>query len=138
MGSSTRTAVKAGLAASGRTADQFAVVPEIIVSPGDDHDGTRRLLAFYGSTPAYKPVLDAHGWGDLQPELNALSKQGRWLEMGNLIDDDVLGTIAAIGSPKEIAANIRDRVSGVADTVCIYSGGALSVEAQAEIIDSLR
>ncbi len=49
---------------------------------GDDHTATRRLLAFYGSTPAYRPVLDIHGWGDLQPELNALSKQGRWEEMG--------------------------------------------------------
>ena len=68
------------------------------MSVGDDHTATRRLLAFYGSTPAYRPVLDMHGWGDLQPELNALSKQGRWEEMGRLIDDDVLHTIAACGS----------------------------------------
>ncbi len=64
-----------------------------------DHAATRRLLAFYGSTPAYRPVLEVHGWGDLQPELNALSKQGRWQDMGALIDDDVLHTIAACGSP---------------------------------------
>ncbi len=61
--------------------------------------GTRSLLAFYGSTPAYRPVLDAHGWGDLQPELNTLSKQGRWDEMGGLIDDEMLDTLAVRGEP---------------------------------------
>src|SRR5689334_23115334 len=91
----TMPAVQKGLTAAGRTAEDFAVIPEIIVSVGEDHTATRRLLAFYGSTPAYRPVLDIHGWGDLQPDLNALSKQGRWEQMGKLIDDDVLHTIAA-------------------------------------------
>ena len=45
--------------------------------------GTRQQIAFYGSTPAYRPVLELHGWGDLQDELNALSKQGEWVEMGD-------------------------------------------------------
>jgi probable F420-dependent oxidoreductase len=133
--------VRAGLAAAGRTAEQFTVLPEIIVSVGEspeDHAGTRQLLAFYGSTPAYRPVLETHGWGDLQPELHALSKQGRWQDMGALINDEVLSTIAAVGSPAEIAAHIRDRVDGVADTVCIYSGGALAVNKIAEIVDALR
>ncbi len=78
----TMAAVDEGLAAAGRDRADLAIVPEIIVSVGDDHAATRQLLAFYGSTPAYRPVLDVHGWGDLQPELNALSKQGRWAEMG--------------------------------------------------------
>ncbi|MDT0470425.1 LLM class flavin-dependent oxidoreductase, partial [Streptomyces gibsoniae] len=78
----TLPAVRDGLAAAGRDQRELAIVPEIIVSAGDDHDAARRLLAFYGSTPAYRPVLEVHGWGDLQPELNALSKQGRWQEMG--------------------------------------------------------
>ena len=69
------------------------------LSAGEDHSATRRLLSFYGSTPAYRPVLDIHGWGDLQPELNAMSKQGRWQEMAGLIDDEILHTIAACGSP---------------------------------------
>ena len=77
------------------------------MSVGEDHTRNPSLLAFYGSTPAYRPVLDVHGWGDLQPELNALSKQGRWQEMGTLIDDDVLHTIAACGTPAEVAAHIR-------------------------------
>ncbi|OYN77096.1 TIGR03617 family F420-dependent LLM class oxidoreductase [Mycolicibacterium sphagni] len=133
----TMPAVREGLAAAGRNADEFAVVPEIIVSVGEDHTSTRMLLAFYGSTPAYRPVLDVHGWGDLQPELNAMSKQGRWQEMASLIDDEMLHTIAACGTPAEVAAHIRDRVDGVSDRICLYQPGPIAVEALAEIIDAL-
>ncbi|MDG4666668.1 TIGR03617 family F420-dependent LLM class oxidoreductase [Mycobacterium sp. 236(2023)] len=129
--------VRDGLAGAGRREEDFAVVPEIIVSVGEDHTSTRMLLAFYGSTPAYKPVLDAHGWGDLQPELNAMSKQGRWQEMATLIDDEVLHTIAACGSPAEIADHIRDRVAGVSDRICLYQPGPIEVTAMAEIVDAL-
>ncbi len=133
----TMPAVRDGLAAAGREADDLAIVPEIIVSVGEDHTATRMLLAFYGSTPAYRPVLDAHGWGDLQPELNAMSKQGRWQEMATLIDDEILHTIAACGTPAEVAAHIRDRVDGVSDRICLYQPGPIAVEALAEIIDAL-
>ncbi|OHT97244.1 TIGR03617 family F420-dependent LLM class oxidoreductase [Mycobacterium syngnathidarum] len=137
----TMPAVREGLAAAGRSEDGFEVVPEIIVSVGtghdDDHFSTRMLLAFYGSTPAYRPVLEAHGWGDLQPELNVMSKQGRWQEMAGLIDDEMLHTIAACGTPGEIAAHIRDRVEGVSDRICLYQPGPIAVEALAEISDAL-
>ncbi len=138
----TMTAVDAGLSAAGRGRADLAIVPEIIVSVSSDtnpdHAATRQLLAFYGSTPAYRPVLEAHGWGDLQPELNALSKQGRWAEMGGLIDDDVLHTIAACGTPAEVAAHIADRVRGVSDRVCIYQPGPIAVDSLAQIVDALR
>ncbi|MCF6389018.1 TIGR03617 family F420-dependent LLM class oxidoreductase [Mycobacterium sp. MBM] len=137
----TMAAVDEGLAAGGRTRADLAIVPEIIVSVDSDvnadHAATRQLLAFYGSTPAYKPVLDIHGWGDLQPELNALSKQGRWTEMGALIDDDVLHTIAACGTPAQVAAHIEDRVEGISDRICIYQPGPIEVELLAQIVDEL-
>ena len=141
----TLPAVREGLQASGRHIDDFAIIPEIIVSAGEtDADrasadaGTRRLLAFYGSTPAYRPVLAAHGWEDLQPELNAMSKQGRWQEMGALIDDEIMHTIAACGTPAEIAAHIRDRVDGISDTVCLYQSGPIGLSTLAAIVDELR
>jgi probable F420-dependent oxidoreductase len=136
----TMPAVRDGLAAAGRSLDDLAIVPEIIVSVGEDdeaHPAARRLLAFYGSTPAYKPVLDVHGWGDLQPELNAMSKQGRWQEMATLIDDEMLHTIAACGSPADVAAHVRDRVAGVSDRICLYQPGPIAVESLAEIVDAL-
>lgn len=139
----TMPRVRAGLTAAGRREEEFEVVPEVIVSVADgqndddDHMSTRRLLAFYGSTPAYKPVLDAHGWGDLQPELNAMSKQGRWQEMTTLISDEILHTIAACGSPAEVAAHVRDRVDGVGDRVCLYQTGPIATDALAQIVDEL-
>ena len=136
----TMPAVREGLAAAGRAPEDLAVVPEIIVSVGEDdqaHAAARRLLAFYGSTPAYRPVLDVHGWGDLQPELNAMSKQGRWQEMATLIDDEILHTIAACGSPADVAAHIRDRVAGISDRICLYQPGPIAVDSLAQIVDAL-
>ena len=135
----TMPGVRAGLAAGGRTEAQFAVVPEVIVSAGEDHEATRRLLAFYGSTPAYRPVLDIHGWGDLQPELHALSKQGRWADMGGLITDEVLHTIAACGTPQQIADHIRQRAeaAGGSNTVCLYQPGPIAVDTLAAVVDEL-
>ncbi|RDH74441.1 TIGR03617 family F420-dependent LLM class oxidoreductase [Mycolicibacterium moriokaense] len=133
----TMPAVREGLAAAGKSVNDFAVIPEIIVSVGEDHSAARRLLGFYGSTPAYRPVLEVHGWGDLQPELNALSKQGRWEEMGTLIDDDVLHTIAACGTAGEVAAHIRDRVGGISDRICLYQPGPIAPETLAEVVDAL-
>ncbi len=135
----TMPAVRDALAATGR--ERFAVVPEVIVSAGEDHEATRRLLAFYGSTPAYRPVLDVHGWGDLQPELNTLSKQGRWAEMGTLISDEVLHTLAACGTPAEIATHIRARLAaadGRADTVCLYQPGPIDAGVLAAVVEQLQ
>lgn len=76
---------------------------------------TRQQIAFYGSTPAYKPVLDSVGAGDLQPELNAMSKQGRWVDMGGLIDDELMGRFAVVAEPDGIATAIRRRFGDVVD-----------------------
>jgi len=100
--------------------------------------GVRQLLAFYGSTPAYRPVLAAHGWEDLQPELNTRSKQGRWQERGGLIDDEMLHTFAACGTPAEIAAHIRDRVDDISDTICLYQPAPIGLRTLAAMIDELR
>ncbi|UMB68273.1 TIGR03617 family F420-dependent LLM class oxidoreductase [Mycobacterium paraterrae] len=141
----TMPIVRDGLAAAGRQTAELTVLPEIIISSGETeaeieaaHARTRALLAFYGSTPAYRPVLAAHGWQDLQPELNALSKQGRWAEMGGLITDEMLHTIAACGIPADVGRHVRDRVGDVADTVCLYQAAPIGLPTLAAIIDELR
>ena len=81
----------------------FEIVgPSFVVTGNDEAEmaaaeaGTRQQIAFYGSTPAYKGVLELHGWDGLHEELNALSKKGGWVEMGNLITDEILNTFAVV------------------------------------------
>ena len=91
----------------------FAIYPQAILAMGRTADeleaatlGVRGLLAFYGSTPAYRPVLDIEGWGDLQPELNALSKTGDIMAMIDLVTDEMVDTLAVRGTPEECAAEL--------------------------------
>jgi len=81
----------------------------------------RRQIAFYGSTPAYRGVLELHGWGDLQPELNRLSKQGGWEQMGELIDDDMLAAFAVAGEPASIAGQLEARFGALVDRISFYT-----------------
>lgn len=129
----TLPAVAEGLSRSGRATQDFDVFCQAIVAMGRTdaeieaaRTGVRRLLAFYGSTPAYRPVLEVEGWADLQPELNRLSKTGDLATMFSLVDDTMLDTIAVAGTPEECAAEISHRfgdVPGVADRVCCYFPG---------------
>ena len=70
-------------------------------------DAMRPRLAFYGSTPAYKVILDVHGWGDLQPELNRLSKTGDWATMSALITDEMVDAFSVQGTSDTIGAIVR-------------------------------
>ncbi len=121
----TRPAIEAGLAAAGRDRGDLELTAEVIVGVGrtdqelEAAKGVRNLLAFYGSTPAYRPVLDVEGWGELQPELNTLSKRGEWLKMSQLIDDDMLRTLAVHGTPAHCAAEIVRRFPDC-DRICAY------------------
>ena len=85
--------------------------------------GLRGLLAFYGSTPAYKSVLDIEGWGDLQPELTALSKTGDVMAMIDLVSDEMVATLAVRGTPEECAAELSRRFGDLTDRVCCYFPG---------------
>ena len=77
-------------------------------------------MAFYGSTPSYRTVLDAEGHSDLQPRLNEMSKRGEWTEMSGLISDELMGRIGVYGTPRQCAEQIIARVGGFADRVCAY------------------
>jgi hypothetical protein len=81
--------------------------------------GTRRQIGFYASTPAYKPVLDHHGWGDLHAEAHAMTKQDRWSELGDLIDDEVLATYAVVGELAKVGDAVRARFDGLAERVIL-------------------
>jgi probable F420-dependent oxidoreductase len=118
----TLPAIDRGLAKSGRSRDDFEISYSSFVVTGRDEQefeaakkASKERIAFYGSTPAYKGVLESIGVGDLQGELNAMSKQGRWQEMGTLITDDILDAFGVVGEPKEIAGQILSRYGSFTD-----------------------
>ena len=124
----TIPALARGRAKAGKTMEGFEIVGPSFVVTGTDKaemaaaiDGTRQQIAFYGSTPAYKNVLDIHGWGGLQEQLNALSKQGGWVEMGNLITDEILNTFAVVGEPEQIAPELHQRYGDVIQRISFYT-----------------
>ena len=123
----TLPTVEAGLSAGGRSRADFQLSYPAFVVTGDTEEqreaaevGTRKQIAFYASTPAYRGVLECHGWGELQGELNSLSKRGEWDEMGRLITDDILDAFAVRGRPEEIPAGLHRRFGDVIDRVSLY------------------
>jgi probable F420-dependent oxidoreductase len=94
----------------------------------------RQQIAFYGSTPAYKPVLELHGWGDLQPELNTLSKRGEWVKMGELIDDDVLNAFAVVCPLDKVASEVLSRFGGLVDRYSFYAPYKVDPETWKDVV----
>lgn len=124
----TVPALERGRARAGKTLDGFEIVgPSFVVTGNDDAeletaaDATRRQIAFYGSTPAYRPVLDLHGWGEVHDELNAASKRGEWDAMGTLISDEMLNAFAVVGEAEMIAAELHRRYGDVIQRISFYA-----------------
>jgi len=124
MRETTLPAVERGLAAAGRDRSSFHIsYPGFIVSGPDERtfeatrSAVKKQIAFYGSTPAYRPVLESEGWGDLQLELNRMSKQGQWDAMGTLITDEMLDAFAVVGEVDQIAGGVLDRYGDVVDRI---------------------
>ncbi len=141
----TLAAMAEGLARGGREREDLTVTGEVIISCGRTSEeleaartGARWLLSFYASTPAYRPVLEVEGWEDLQPELNALSKAGRWAEMPGLIDDAMVDALTASGSPSQAAADIVRRFGGQVDRVAFYAAALVPEETVGELVDELH
>ena len=144
----TLPALHEGLAAAGRSrADVEVSLPGFVVSGRDDAErsasaaAVRAQIAFYGSTPAYRPVLELHGWEALADELNALStsrRADRWQAMAGLVDDEVLGTFAVVAEPGEVGREVLRRYDGVVDRFSVYSGGGLPLEVWDPVVAALR
>ena len=114
--------LRSELEANGRSLDDFIIQFPVFVAQGTSEEemevakrAIKYRIGFYGSTPAYKTVLDTHGWGDLQPRLNRMTKEGHWDKLPDEISDDMLDAFAAVGEPVQVAETIRDRFGGVID-----------------------
>jgi probable F420-dependent oxidoreductase len=125
--------------------DGFTIsLPVLVVLGGDEkaraaaEAGVREQIAFYGSTPAYRPVLDLHGWGELHEQLNLLSRRQEWTAMGRLITDDVLSAFAVSGDAAAVAAGLIQRFGDVITRVSLYTPYQADPAAIAGVTADLR
>lgn len=138
-------AVLRGLENSSRQRSDFILQINAIVITGETDEAmaaatesVKGLLGFYASTPAYRPPMEAVGYGDLQPELNALSKQGKWDELGSYINEEFLDAFTTRGSPEEIAGKLKAKYGKYADRLAIYAPYAAPDEMWRKIISELK
>ncbi len=141
----TLPALEKGLAKAGRSRSDLEIMCSTLIITADTEEqlekitlAARKQLAFYGSTPAYQPTLACHGWEDVHNELNALSKQGRWDDMTDLISDDILNAIAVVGPRNEIAAAVTKRLDGIADSVALTNNRAPDPSQWADVVQDLK
>lgn len=122
----TLPALTVGRERAGKSLDGFTVKATVFLATGSDQEiekavaKIRSQVAFYASTPTYRPLLDLHGWGDLGTELSRLSKAGDWSAMAALIDDDVLDACAVIAPPDKVDAVVTDRYGGLVDRISFW------------------
>lgn len=98
----------------------------------------RRQIAFYGATPAYRPVLEHHGWADLHTELVRLSRRGDWDTMTGLVDDDVLDAFAVTGEPAAAGAEIARRFGDVVERFTLATPYPLDEGTHRRIVAAVR
>jgi probable F420-dependent oxidoreductase len=137
----TLPALRRGREKAGKTLDDFTVCAPAFVTTGRTDEemaaaitATKKQIAFYASTPAYRGVLERHGWGDVQPALTRLSKQGEWDAMGELIDDDMLGTFSVVGRPEEIGPMLNAKLGDIVQRVSCY----LTYDADPSVLSAVR
>jgi probable F420-dependent oxidoreductase len=118
----------------------FPVVGQAIVAVGDSHEArtaVRSLIAFYASTPAYRRVLDVHGWGELQTELQQLTRAGRWADLPAAVPNEVVDAVALVGSADEVALGLRARF-GRCERIALSTPHPLGIDALAALVDAVR
>ena len=135
----TLPAVHRGLEKSGRQREAFDIsVPALVVTGINEEAflqskaAIQGQLGFYASTPAYRPVLEAHGWGELQTEANQLTRADRWDAMGELITDEILNTFAVVSEDiTQVPTLVNKRYGGLADTwMCTVETGDSDLQKQ--------
>jgi probable F420-dependent oxidoreductase len=141
----TIPSLERGFAKAGKSRADFEISGPMFIVTGTTEEefaqarqGTKQQIAFYGSTPAYRGVLELHGWGDLQSELNSLSKQGEWVKMGELITDDILDAFAVVGDPEDVPGLMLERYGDIVDRVSFYAPYRSDPERWGRVLEGFR
>jgi probable F420-dependent oxidoreductase len=141
----TLPALERGRARVGKTLEGFEISgPSLIVAADSESERAARIeavrqqIAFYGSTPAYRRVLELHGWGELQDRLAERAQRGEWDRLPGLVDDEVLHTFAIVGTPEEAVAEIRRRYGELVTRIALTLPSDVDPERRRELLESLR
>jgi probable F420-dependent oxidoreductase len=144
----TLPALAEGLAAAGRGREQVSIsLPGLVVTGRTDAEreaagaAVRATIAFYGSTPAYRPVLELHGWPALADELHRLSvsrREDKWTAMRDLIDEEVLDAFAVVADPDDVGRQVRERFTGLVDRFSVYASYPTSLDLWDPLVDAFR
>jgi len=140
-------AVNEGLKGSGRSRADFQYATSVFVITGaterersENAEAVRQQIAFYASTRTYAPVLEAHGWEAVGPELHAKSLEGDWKGMSRLITDEMMDDVAISGTYETTGLELRERYKGLLDRVSLYQSYDLKTEYQSQraLIKTIR
>jgi probable F420-dependent oxidoreductase len=141
----TVPALAEGRRAAGASLDGYEIsgVPFVVTGATEAEmeqsaQAVKAQIAFYASTAAYRPVLELHGWGDLQAELASMSKAGRWGQMHGLIDDDILGAFAIVAEPGRVAEGIRKRYGDVFTRLDLHLKASLPKDLELAVVEGMR
>ncbi len=140
----TIPALERGAAKAGKSRSDLTVAYPGFVVTGEGEQlelaktATKRQIAFYGSTPAYRPVLEHHGWGELGDELNTLSKRGEWEEMGERITDEMLDAFAIVAPLPEVPERVGERFGDLVDRFSFYAPYRMEAEKLADVLAAFK
>ena len=119
--------IQEGLARSGRSRADVQIYAPVIIAPGDtpaEVDAAlaraRERIAFYGSTPTYRPMLEILGYGDVADRLRQMMAERRVAELPSQVPQGVLDAIVVRGSYEAIGHELRTRYDGLLDRVASY------------------
>ncbi len=114
-------AIQQGAEKGGRKREDIKVsVTAFAATTPEEQSFARAQIAFYASTPSYRPVFALHGWEDVAEKLSAHVSRGEWCEMFGLISDEILATFCVMASEAELADALQERYAGIADRLTLY------------------
>jgi probable F420-dependent oxidoreductase len=115
-------AIEQGAQKAGRTRKDVTIsVTAFVASSPEEREFARAQIAFYASTPSYRPVFALHGWKDVAEQLSTHAARGDWAEMPSLVSDEMLGEFCLIAEPGDLPAALKARYAGLADRLTLYS-----------------
>jgi probable F420-dependent oxidoreductase len=140
----TIPALERGAAKAGKSRRDLTVAYPGFVVTGEGAQleaaktATKRQIAFYGSTPAYRPVLELHGWGEIGDQLNVMSKRGEWEAMGELITDEMLDAFAVVGPIEEVPTKVGERFGDLVDRFSFYAPYRMEAAQLGEVLTQFK